>query len=315
MASASGRQITTLATLIALGCAGLSLTSATARSQGAPPAQSEADKQQKIAEDNKAAFAAAKKVWKQGPLNVPLIDQGYIDLPRGFIFVPQPEAGGILKASGGFDSPRTVGLFFPGSSEQWWARLDYRPEGYVKDDEAKDWKAEELLTNLKEGTEEGNANRIERGFHPIEVTGWIEKPAYDTASHRLVWSVLVKDKGSVTDKGSVNYNTYALGREGYFSLNLITEPDTVATDKAAARTLLAAISYAPGKTYGDFNASTDHIAEYGIAALIGGVAAKKLGLLALGAAFVLKFAKIIGLAAVGFGAVVARFFRRSKKAS
>jgi Protein of unknown function (DUF2167) len=32
---------------------------------------------------------------------------------------------------------------------------------------------------------------------------------------------------------------------------------------------LAALSYTPGKGYEDFNASTDHIAEYGIAALVG----------------------------------------------
>ena len=301
---------------LALGSAALPGPMLTAQAQTATPGATDEAKQKKIIEDREAAYAAAKKVWHHGPEKIALRDQGTVDLPEGFIFVPQPEAGGILKAIGSSDSPRTIGLFYPVADEEdWWARLDFRPEGYVKDEEAKDWKADELLANIKEGTEESNAARIERGFQAIEVTGWVESPKYDAASHRLVWSALVKDKGSATDKGSVNYNTYALGRDGYFSLNLITSADAIAKDKARALTLLSSINYVPGKSYGDFNSSTDHIAEYGIAALIGGVAAKKLGLLALGAAFVLKFAKIIAIAVIAFGAGIARFFGRCKKTS
>ena len=47
-----------------------------------------------------------------------------------------------------------------------------------------------------------------------------------------------------------------------------------------ARELLAALSFNEGKRYTDFNAATDRMAEYGLAALVGGMAAKKLGLLA-----------------------------------
>ncbi|BAM89878.1 putative transmembrane protein [Bradyrhizobium oligotrophicum S58] len=43
------------------------------------------------------------------------------------------------------------------------------------------------------------------------------------------------------------------------------------------------------------------------------MAAKKLGLLALAGAFVLKFAKIIIFAVVGFGAAVMNFFRRKPR--
>lgn len=57
------------------------------------------------------------------------------------------------------------------------------------------------------------------------------------------------------------------------------------------------------------------MAEYGLAALVAGVAAKKLGFFALAAAFVVKFAKVILLAVAGFGATVARFFKRNKSDS
>jgi uncharacterized membrane-anchored protein len=128
-----------------------------------------------------------------------------------------------------------------------------------------------------------------------------------------VWSLSSKDKDEPdsADKG-INYNTYALGRDGYFSLNLLTNSARVDADKRVAHDLLAALTYNSGRGYEDFNASTDHIAAYGIAALVGGVVAKKLGILALAGAFVLKFAKVIFLAVAAFFGGAFKLFRRKK---
>ena len=54
------------------------------------------------------------------------------------------------------------------------------------------------------------------------------------------------------------------------------------------------------------------MAEYGLAALVIGVGAKKLGLLALAFAFIAKFAKLGILAVVGLGAAFTKFFKRNK---
>ena len=81
-----------------------------------------------------------------------------------------------------------------------------------------------------------------------------------------------------------------------------------------AQELLADLGYNAGKRYEDFNSSTDHIAEYGLAALVGGIAAKKLGLFAVIVAFGLKFAKVIAIGAVALGAGVIKFFRRKPAA-
>src|SRR5262249_4001286 len=108
-------------------------------------------------------------------------------------------------------------------------------------------------------------------------------------------------------------NTFALGRDGYFSLNLLTDSTRIATDKGAAHELLAKLSYQSGKRYEDFSASTDRIAEYGLLALVGGVAAKKLGLFAVALAFVLQSAKLTFLGRAGVGAGVMKFFRRKPR--
>ena len=69
--------------------------------------------------------------------------------------------------------------------------------------------------------------------------------------------------------------------------------------KPTAQQLLAAIEYRAGQRYADFNPTTDKMAEYGIAALVGGLAAKKLGLLAVIAAFAVKFSKLLIVGAIG----------------
>ncbi|CAK0766976.1 hypothetical protein CCP3SC1_40033 [Gammaproteobacteria bacterium] len=67
--------------------------------------------------------------------------------------------------------------------------IRFENAGYVKDDNAKDWNADELLKNLKDGTEEHR----QRGIPEFVVSGWIE-PAYDITTHRLVWSAELRDK-------------------------------------------------------------------------------------------------------------------------
>ncbi len=284
------------------------LSSASAQQSPSPQ-----DRRAAIEAEQTAAFQAAQKAAKLGPTDLPLIDQGMLRLPPGYAFVPKEEAARVMRSLGNTVGPSFLGTIFPTmGNADWFANIGFVKAGYVKDEEAKDWNADELLTSLREGTEAGNADRLARGFAEIEVKGWVEKPAYDAATHRLVWSASVVDKGARSDDGSVNYNTYALGREGYFSLNLISSAKAIAADKPHAHGLLAALSFDLGKRYSDFNSSTDRVAEYGIAALVAGAAAKKLGLFALIGVFFLKFAKIIvpvGLAAL-YG--IFRLFRRNK---
>jgi uncharacterized membrane-anchored protein len=175
------------------------------------------------------------------------------------------------------------------SEAHWFMTVEYEPAGFIKDDDAKHWDADALLESLKQGTEAGNTRRAELGSPPIVVSRWIEPPAYDAPTHRLMWAAEAKRKDSTERDPSVNYNTYVLGRDGYVSLDLVTDASTVEHDKAAARTLLGLVAYNKGKDYGDFNSSSDKVAAYGLAALVAGVAAKKLGLLALVAAIVKWF--------------------------
>ncbi|MGO4716589.1 DUF2167 domain-containing protein [Bradyrhizobium sp. 2TAF24] len=263
-----------------------------------------------------AAWQAAEKAGTVGPADVPLIDQASLKLPKGDFFVPRTEAARMLRALGNLVNDTSLVGIVVGTraSDRWIVVIRYVKEGYIKDDDARTWNADDLLKSLKDGTEEANKDRVARGFPEMQIIGWQQPPAYDATSHRLVWSLLAKDKGEADDAPkNINYNTYALGRDGYFSLNLLTSSDSIATDKAAAHELLADLSYNTGKRYEDFSASTDRVAEYGLIALVGGVAAKKLGLFALLAASLLKFGKIILVGAAVAGGTILKLFHRKPR--
>lgn len=275
------------------------LFSSFAFSEEAPPA----------ADPNEAVWRAAIAAMQSGPTTVQLRDQAQIELPEGYGFVPPKEGAALMNVMGNQTDDNFLGMIFPKSEEQWFVTIDFDPAGYIKDDDAKDWDADELLDNLKQGTEAGNEHRSKLGIAPIEVTRWVEKPGYDASTHRLVWSAEIKDKGSQDTDTGVNYNTYVLGREGYVSLNLVTSTAEVESHKPAAQELLAAVSFNDGKRYTDFNASTDKVAAYGLAALVGGIAAKKLGLLAAAGLFFAKFAKLIIVGAAALGGGLMKFFK------
>ncbi len=266
------------------------------------------------ASDMAAAAQAAKAVQVKGPADIQLKDQAVLKLPAGYVWVPEPAASQLMRAMGNHSGDNELGLIFPDDGEQQWMMVArFESAGYIKDDDAKNWDVDDLFKSLKEGTESSNEERRNRGFNEIEIIGWVEKPTYDAASHRLIWSMSAKDKGAPAQEGAgINYNTYALGRDGYITLNLITGLGQVEQDKHHARTLLAALNYNDGKRYEDFNASTDRTAEYGLAALVGGVAAKKLGLFALAAGFFAKFAKLILLGGIAVIGVLTKFFKRNQ---
>ncbi|WP_300614858.1 DUF2167 domain-containing protein [Dokdonella sp.] len=257
------------------------------------------------------AWNAAAAAMQHGPQTVALSNQASLKLPEGFGFVPPRQGKALMEAMGNSIGGTFLGLIVPTADDEdsWIATVDYEPAGYIKDDDARHWKADELLADLKEGTEAGNERRQRMGFHALEVTRWIEPPNYDDSTQRLVWSVELREKGARDDDDhTVNYNTYVLGREGYVSLDFITSQSHIDAEKPVANTLLSAISFNEGKRYADFNASTDRVAEYGLAALIGGIAAKKLGLFATLGLLLAKFSKLIIVGLVAAGAAIKKFF-------
>lgn len=309
--------MTAVRALAGIGLAvALALVPLAAPAADAPPSADTAAKEAPVTMESATRAAAA--VAKRGPAELALADQAVLKLPQGYLFIPAKEANLMLQAMGNRAKEGLQGMILPteGGDTNWFVVVAFHAAGFIKDDDAKDWNADELLSSIRSGTEEANLDWRQRGIPEMEVVGWVEKPHYDAATHRLVWSIAARDKGqSDSVDNGINYNTLALGREGFISMNLVTNLKHVEAQKPMAQTLLAALDYQPGKRYADFNANTDKVAEFGLTALVAGVAAKKLGLFAVIAAFLVKFGKIIGVAVVvGLGAVGKRLWGKRAQA-
>ncbi|WP_428738782.1 DUF2167 domain-containing protein [Sulfurimonas sp.] len=263
------------------------------------------------------AYNAGLQVLQQGPSKLAIRSQATLDLPQGVGFIPNPQATRLMKALGNRVNNEFEGMIVPISeSAGWWyVTVDYTASGYIRDDDAKDWDSVEMLEQMKEGTEEMNKEFIKRGWPEIEVVGWVEQPTYFSHTHQMIWSVSSKEKKQMQTNGAgVNYNTLVLGREGYVSLNLVTRLDQVEELKPTSKELIDNLHFTQGKRYVDVDMSTDKIASYGLAALVTGVAAKKLGLFAVIAAFLAKFGKVIAIALAGGGwAAFKKFFSKKSK--
>ena len=273
--------------------------------------QSLTPQQAAFIETLKTAAIAAGKAATRGPAQVPLIDQGTLDLPQGYMFIPSKEAADLMRAVGNDPGQGFIGMVLsPTDQLRWFITINFLDTGYVRDDDARDWKADDLLSSILDKTEEANKARTAKGLPTLDVLGWMDPPAYDDNTHKLVWAVLAQNHGG--NSKIVNYNTLALGRSGIFRLKLITPSASISDDKAHALAILAGLHYNPGKDYNDFTEGSDKVAEYGLAALITGVAAKKVGLLAVIGALLAKAAKVALVASLLFIKKIKAFFTRRK---
>ena len=244
--------------------------------------------------------------WKPGPFDAKLGEQATLKVPEGLVFLGPQDAQRLLKDMGNFPSGEELGLVAGGSEgDNWFVVIRFIDAGYVQDGDAKDWDAEEMLASIKEGTEEANARRRESGIPPLTIRGWEEKPHYNKANNKVVWAIAA-DQG--VGEAVANFNTLALGRHGYMSMNLVSNLNQLPKLKNYSELLLSNLNFVTGKRYADFNSTTDKVAAVGLAALVAGAAFKS-GLLAKLLVFLIAFKKIIIIVAIGIVAWVAKLFK------
>jgi len=264
-----------------------------------------------------AIFIRAEDAAQLGPTTVQLRDIATIDLPRGYMFIPEKEAADLMAYMGNQTGTTFLGMFTSDDENwfSWFVVLDYLEEGYVSDEEAKTWDVGQMLEGIKRASKKENDWRREQGMPTQEFVGWGQRPVYDEDTRKLMYSIKIKSSDSPeSDPLTINWVAYALGREGFTRTTLVTDESQESTGQSHASSLLANFDYVSGKRYEEYKSGTDKVAAYGLATLIGGAAAKKLGLLAIIGAFIVKFAKVfivIGLGlAVGIGSFIKKLLDR-----
>ena len=254
--------------------------------------------------------------FQEGKITLPG-DIATLNLPPNFRYLAPADAGRLL--SEGWGNPpgiETLGMIVPTavhplSREGWGVVVTYEKQGHVKDDDADSIKYDELLKTMQESMVEANDERKKQGYQPMTLVGWAEAPRYDKASHKLYWAKELHSEGDA--QNGLNYNIRVLGREGVLVLNAVAGMDQIGQIRNEMKAVTAFSDFTPGNRYADFNERTDKVAEYGLAALIAGGAAAKLGLFGKLFALLLAFKKVLivgaGAAVVGIGKL---FGRKSK---
>lgn len=233
--------------------------------------------------------------------------KAHFDLGPEFRYLDQADARRVLEEywsnppdTGvlGLVVPRHPALDEPGS---WAVVVTYADEGYVSDADAARIDYDELLSSMKQGTAEENQARREQGYGSVDLVGWAVPPRYEIGSKKLYWAKELRFEGQ--QENTLNYDIRVLGRHGYLSLNAIAGMGELQQVREGMQQLLPMTGFDEGARYADHNPSTDRIASYGLATLIGGGLAAKAGLFAKLGLVLAKFWKLllVGLVAVGGG--------------
>jgi uncharacterized membrane-anchored protein len=240
-----------------------------------------------------------------------------LDLPPNFRYLgPEDTTKVLVDGWGNPPGAKTLGMILPAdvnplSAAGWGVIITYDKDGHVKDDDADKINYTDLLKDMQEGMVENNKARKEQGYAAMTMLGWAEPPTYDKSQHKLYWAKELHTEGSA-DNG-LNYNIRVLGREGVLVLNAVSGMDQIAQVKTEMKNVTAFTEFTPGNRYTDFNSDTDKVAEYGIAALVAGGVAAKLGFFGKIFALLLAFKKFILIGLALAGSWVYKLFGRKKE--
>jgi len=268
-----------------------------------------------------ADIAALRKAFQElKPQHGRIVLKGLanLNLPDGLSFLDSKDAATVLVRLWGnppssaegvlgmiIQSPRSVV-----ASGAWAVVITYTGDGHVDDADAQKIDYEKLLGQMKDAVAANNRERKTHGYATVSLIGFAEPPHYDPATHKLYWAKeLAFSSGR---EHTLNYCVRILGRQGVLELNTVAPIDSLPTVRDNSQKILAAVDFNPGNRYADFDRKTDKLATYGIAALVAGGIAGKMGLFKVLIAAVIAGKKLVIVALAGLAAGIKKLFGRSK---
>jgi uncharacterized membrane-anchored protein len=162
-----------------------------------------------------------------------------------------------------------LGLLVPMGANpdpDWLVALSYDGGGHVSDLDAGRLDADALLSALKSG---------DAGGSPL--TGWAQPPAYDSASHTLIWATRRQADGGAVD--GLDYHVRLLGRRGVLGLDIAARMNDLPAIEGQMPALLSMLRFTPGNGYRDYVPLADQSVTLGLSGLVAGDALVKGGLL------------------------------------
>ena len=246
--------------------------------------------------------------WLTSPSIGKIGNKGEFKLTGKLLFLNDIDTNKFLQINGNLpvDNSYTIA----DGEGDWFGILNFVNDGYVKDDEKID--ADELLKVLKEGNKIGNEQKRQKGLPTLTLEGWYFPPRYDNDNKRLEWGTRLRSDADNTEV--VNVTTKILGRSGYTTAILVSNPTNLEKDLVDFKRALKNFDYVSGEKYSEWREG-DHVAAYGLGALVlGGAAAvaSNKGFFAAILGFVAAAWKFFAVAVLGGLAWLKSLFTRRK---
>jgi uncharacterized membrane-anchored protein len=193
----------------------------------------------------------------------------------------------------------------------WTAVLQWKDEGYVKDDDFAKTDFNEMLSDLKKAYQAGSDERVRGGYGRMELSAWAQQPHYDKATHKLYYAKLFDVDGP---EQQLNYDIRVLGRHGHLEVSIMSSRAEMQDIEAKAPVILGMVDFTDGNRYTDFKPGTDKVAAYGIAGLIAGGVLAKAGFFKAIWIALLAAKKFVIIGVVAIGAWIKRMLGARKQA-
>lgn len=236
-----------------------------------------------------------------------------IKVPEGFKYLDAEQSEYVLTELWGNPATgSTMGMLVPKDKgvlddDVWVFDIEFDEIGYVEDKDAEDIDYTELLASMQEDMLAASKERLANGYEEIQLIGWASNPYYDKESKILHWAKELKFGESETN--TLNYNIRILGRRGVLMLNAIANMESLPAVKQNILLITSSVAFEQGHSYFDFNPDIDEVASWTIGGLVAGKVLTKVGFFTM----ILKFWKIIAVAAVGVGSALWKRFRGRKE--
>ncbi len=244
-----------------------------------------------------------------------------INVPSDFRYIGKEGSQRLLTEAWGNPaeaSANVIGMLVPQepsplADDGWGIIITFDDGGYVNDDDAGSINYDKLLEQMRDDTKTSNEERQRLGYETVTLIGWAEPPHYDATAHKLFWAKELKfgDEPAHT----LNYCIRILGRRGVLELNAVSAMDKLSTIRKNAPNVLASIEFNEGHRYSDFLHGKDKAAQYGVAGLIAGAAAVKVGFFKAALVAILALKKVLIVGVIALFALLRRFLGRRGKAT
>jgi uncharacterized membrane-anchored protein len=238
-----------------------------------------------------------------------------LNVPKDFNYLDPDDTETVLVKLWGNppSDEKPLGMLLPAgltplNSNCWVVAISYVDDGYVKDNDASKINYADLLKQMQKATAENNKVRSEKGYPTVDLIGWAEAPRYDAETHKLYWAKELKFQGEQGE--TLNYDIRMLGRHGVLVLSAVASMDQLGEIEKETPQILGMVNFNEGNRYADFDPKVDKVATYGLAALVAGGVAAKLGLFKLVWVFLLAAKKFVIIGVIAVAAFFKKLFKR-----